>query len=71
MEDGDFKLEDAMSRGGKTWKDQKDRRAERGIREPKPAERGGMRNLVREALEEQEAIAEEWLTAEEREDEDA
>jgi hypothetical protein len=41
-----------MSRGGKTFKDQKEQRALKHEREPRPLERGGHKNLVREALEE-------------------
>lgn len=41
-----------MTRVGKTFKDQKDRKAERGIKEEPRTERGGHHNLIREALEE-------------------
>ncbi len=41
----------AMSRNGKTWKDQF-KRADKAVKEPRPQEKGGMRNLIREAQEE-------------------
>ena len=50
-----------MTRSGKTFKDQKEVKALKHEREPRPAERGGHRNLVREALEEERAWTAEEL----------
>ena len=43
----------AMTRVGKTFKDQKDRKAERAPKEPVKQEKGGHHNLIREAIEEE------------------
>jgi hypothetical protein len=41
-----------MSKLGKTFKDTKEQKALKHEKEPKPEEKGGHRNLIREALEE-------------------